>query len=101
MQILVAVHKDENSVYGVTVPDLPGCFSWGDSIEDAMKNTCEAIYSHVQAMLTEGIPVEIRQSKIEELAADDVGVDSTEKQARDFHVDSLGLGIQFRQTDLH
>lgn len=71
MEIPVAIHKDENSVYSVTVPDVPGCFSWGDSIEDAMKNTREAIYSHVQAMLAEGIPVEIRQSKIEDLAADD------------------------------
>lgn len=70
MEIPVAIHKDENSVYGVTVPDVPGCFSWGDSIEEAMKNTREAIYSHVQVMLAEGIPVEIRQSKIEDLAVD-------------------------------
>ena len=54
MEIPVAIHKDENSVYGVIVPDVPGCFSWGDSIEDAMQNTREAIYSHVQAMLAEG-----------------------------------------------
>jgi predicted RNase H-like HicB family nuclease len=69
MEIPVAIHKDENSVYGVIVPDVPGCFSWGDSIEDAMQNTREAIYSHVQAMLAEGVPVEIRQSSIEDLAA--------------------------------
>ncbi len=25
------IHKDEESGYGVTVPDLPGCFSAGDS----------------------------------------------------------------------
>ena len=71
MEIPVAIHKDEHSVYGVIVPDVPGCFSWGESIEDAMMNTREAIYSHVEAMLAEGIPVEIRQSKIEDLAADD------------------------------
>ncbi|MDQ2990297.1 MAG: type II toxin-antitoxin system HicB family antitoxin [Pseudomonadota bacterium] len=69
MEILIAIHKDENSVYGVSGPDVPGCFSWGDSVEDAMKNSREAIYSHVQAMLAEGIPVEIRQSRIEDLAA--------------------------------
>jgi hypothetical protein len=34
-----------------------------------MQNTREAIYSHVQAMLAEGVPVEIRQSSIEDLAA--------------------------------
>lgn len=63
MQIPIAIHKDQNSVYGVIVPDVPGCFSWGYSIEDAKRNTREAIYSHVQATLAEGIPVEIRQSR--------------------------------------
>ena len=27
------IHKDETSSYGVTVPDLPGCFSGGESYE--------------------------------------------------------------------
>jgi predicted RNase H-like HicB family nuclease len=70
MEVPVAIHKDENSVYGVTVPDVPGCFSWGDSIEDAMKNAREAIYAHVEAMLGEGMRVDIARSRIEDLAAD-------------------------------
>ena len=69
MEIPVAIHKDEHSVYGVTVPDLPGCFSWGDSVANAMKNAREAIYAHVEAMLDEGMQVHITQSKIEDLAA--------------------------------
>jgi len=28
MQFSVAIHKDEGSVYGVTVPDISGCHSW-------------------------------------------------------------------------
>lgn len=27
MKYPVVIHKDENSDYGVTFPDLPGCFS--------------------------------------------------------------------------
>ena len=27
MRYPIVIHKDENSSYGVTVPDLPGCFS--------------------------------------------------------------------------
>ncbi len=69
MEIPVAIHKDEHSVYGVIVPDLPGCFSWGDTVEDAMKNAREAIYAHVEAMLNEGMPVHMTQSRIEDLAA--------------------------------
>ena len=68
MEISVAIHKDEDSVYGVIVPDLPGCFSWGDTLEDAMKNAREAIYGHVEALLIEGMQVRIAQSRIEDLA---------------------------------
>ena len=66
MEIAVAIHKDEKSVYGVIVPDVPGCFSWGDSIEDALRNTHEAIHSHLQALLAVGAPIKIRPSKIED-----------------------------------
>ena len=31
MRFPIVVHKDKNSGYGVTVPDLPGCFSAGDT----------------------------------------------------------------------
>ncbi|MDW8232800.1 MAG: type II toxin-antitoxin system HicB family antitoxin, partial [Roseiflexaceae bacterium] len=30
MRYPVVVHKDPESDYGVTVPDLPGCFSAGE-----------------------------------------------------------------------
>ena len=36
MFIPVAIHKDEGSVFGVSVPDVPGCFSYGDTVEDAL-----------------------------------------------------------------
>lgn len=37
------VHKDEDSAFGVTFPDLPGCFSAADRIEDVLPNACEAL----------------------------------------------------------
>ena len=33
MLYAVVIHKDPETSYGVTVPDLPGCFSAGDTIE--------------------------------------------------------------------
>ncbi len=39
----IAITKDEDSCYGVIVPDLKGCYSAGDSIEEAIQNTREAI----------------------------------------------------------
>jgi predicted RNase H-like HicB family nuclease len=70
MEIPVAIFKDEGSVYGVNVPDIHGCHSWGDTIDEALKNAKEAIYSHVETLVELGQPVEITQSKIEALAQD-------------------------------
>jgi predicted RNase H-like HicB family nuclease len=59
MQYPIFIHKDENSDYGVIVPDLPGCFSVGDSIEDAIQNAHEAIECHLEGLLldNESIPL--------------------------------------------
>ncbi len=37
------VHKDADSAYGVHFPDLPGCFSAADAIEDVVPNAVEAL----------------------------------------------------------
>jgi predicted RNase H-like HicB family nuclease len=68
MDIPVAIHKDQDSVYGVVVPGVPGCFSWGASIDDALLNAREAIYSHVETMMDEGLRVDIGHSNIEDFA---------------------------------
>jgi predicted RNase H-like HicB family nuclease len=38
MQFSIAIHKEHGTAYGVTVPDIPGCHSWGESIDDAIRN---------------------------------------------------------------
>ena len=44
MQYFYAVvHKDEGSAFGVTFPDLPGCFSAADRIDEVLPNACEAL----------------------------------------------------------
>src|SRR3989338_5028891 len=57
MQYPIVIHKDSHSDYGVIVPDLPGCFSAGDSIADAIKNAYEAIECHIEGLLLDGEPV--------------------------------------------
>ena len=54
MQFPVVIHKDSDSDYGVTVPDLPGCFSAGESIDDALLETVEAIECHIEGLLLDG-----------------------------------------------
>ena len=37
------MQKDEDSAYGVSFPDLPGCFSAADDEADVLRNACEAL----------------------------------------------------------
>lgn len=43
----VVIHKDPNSAFGVTVLDIPGCFSAGDTLDDALRNVQEAVEVHL------------------------------------------------------
>ncbi len=48
------------SAYNVSVPALPGCFTWGETFEEAVRMAREAIAGHVAALreLGEEVPVE-------------------------------------------
>ncbi|GEM_PF-193064 len=54
MRYPVVIHKDRDSDYGVTVPDLPGCFSAGETTEEALDNVVEAIECHLEGLLFDG-----------------------------------------------
>ena len=45
---------DEDTAFGVVVPDLPGCFSAGDTLDEAYTNAAEAIELWVEATLDAG-----------------------------------------------
>ncbi len=53
MKFTVVLHSDDGQHYGVTVPDLAGCFSAGDSIEEALDSVKEAIELHLEGLLEE------------------------------------------------
>jgi len=44
----------ENRAYGVVVPDLPGCFSGGDTLDEALSAAEEAILVWIDATLDAG-----------------------------------------------
>jgi predicted RNase H-like HicB family nuclease len=59
MKYPVVIHKDENSDYGITFPDLPGCFSAGETIEEALANAQEAAECHIEGMLLDSEPLPV------------------------------------------
>ncbi|KXJ49979.1 MAG: hypothetical protein AXW15_05785 [Neptuniibacter sp. Phe_28] len=50
----IVIHQEGDSAYGVTVPDLPGCFSAGDSLNKALINAKKAIKLHIESLLEDG-----------------------------------------------
>lgn len=47
MEYTVIIHKAEEGGYWAEVPALPGCYSQGETIEETLTNTKEAIESHL------------------------------------------------------
>ena len=54
MRFPVVLHTDDGTRYGVTVPDLPGCFSGGDTFDAAMDSAAEAIDLHLEGLTEDG-----------------------------------------------
>jgi len=58
MRYPVAIEAgSDNSAFGVVVPDLPGCFSAGDTLDEAMTGAEEAVAAWLDAALDAGMPI--------------------------------------------
>jgi predicted RNase H-like HicB family nuclease len=47
----------ETSAFGVAVPDLPGCFSAGDTLDEALEAAAEAAAAWIDAALDAGVVI--------------------------------------------
>ncbi len=61
MQFLIAMHKNDNSIYEATVPDLPGCFSAGDTIEEAILHVQDAIECYIEELFLNNKQIPIKK----------------------------------------
>lgn len=59
MRFPVILHTDDGVRFGVTVPDLPGGFSAGDTFDEALESVVEAITLHLEGLVEEGCEVPI------------------------------------------
>ena len=48
------IHKESDSDYGVSFPDLPGCISAGVTAEEALLSAKEAAACHIEGLLLDG-----------------------------------------------
>lgn len=54
MNYLVIFEKASDGTTWAEVPDLPGCFSSGATLDEAKKNVVEAIELHLEGLQEEG-----------------------------------------------
>lgn len=59
MRYSVVIHKDENSDFGVSVPDISGCYSAGSTYDEALTNVIEAIECHLEGLLIDNEPIPV------------------------------------------
>lgn len=57
MEYLIIFEKNKQGHYGAYVPDLPGCVSLGDTLEEAKQNIKDALELHLEGMKAEGMEV--------------------------------------------
>lgn len=58
MNYVIAIEPgDKRHAFGVAVPDLPGCFSAGDTLDEAIVNAREAVELWLETVIDDGLPV--------------------------------------------
>ncbi len=62
MKYKIAIHRTEEGI-SVSVPSLPGCWSEGDTEEEALENSQNAIREYLAALEDRFRDAEIRDSK--------------------------------------
>ncbi len=62
MRYVAFVHKEPDSIYGVSFPDFPGCISAGETLDSALANASEALQGHVQMLEADGETIPLPRS---------------------------------------
>ena len=69
MEYVIVIEKAGDGSFSAYVPDLPGCTSCGDSVDELRANIAEAIKLHVESLRDNGEPVPPATSMTETVKA--------------------------------
>jgi predicted RNase H-like HicB family nuclease len=67
MKLSVTIDRDEDGVWVVECPSIPGCVSQGKTKEQAVKNIEEAIALCLEVRAERGLPLTVETRQIEVL----------------------------------
>jgi predicted RNase H-like HicB family nuclease len=74
MKFLIAIEPgSDTEAFGVAVPALPGCFSAGDTLEEAFDNAVEAIEAFCEVLAEDGkdLPMPLPMAQLQAAHAED------------------------------
>lgn len=57
LRYTVVLTKEQDGRFSVSVPLLPGCFTWGHTREEAIAHAKEAVKLYVETCSQDGIPI--------------------------------------------
>lgn len=66
---IALIHKDADTDFGVSFPDLPGCYSAGSTLDEARAMATEALAYHLEGLAEDGEAVS-EPSSLEAVMAD-------------------------------
>jgi len=65
MKLSVTIDRDEDGVWVVECPSIPGCVSQGKTKEQAIKNMEEAIALCLEVRAERGLPLTVETRQVE------------------------------------
>ena len=68
MKFTVTIDRDEDGVWVVECPGIPGCVSQGNTKEKALENIKEAIQLCLEVRAERGLPLTVETRQIEVVA---------------------------------
>jgi len=65
MRFSVTIDRDEDGIWVVQCPAIPGCVTQGQTKEEALENIRDAIYQCLQVRAEHGLPLTIETRQVE------------------------------------
>lgn len=68
VKYVVTIDRDEDGIYVVECPSIPGCVSQGKTEQEAMENIKDAIKQCLSVRAERGMPLTVRMHQVEVIA---------------------------------
>jgi predicted RNase H-like HicB family nuclease len=68
MRFLVTLEQDEDRVWVLECPSIPGCVSQGETRKEALENIKEAIALCLEVRAEQGLPLTVETEEVEVVA---------------------------------